>query len=107
MRRGRYKGHCRMTRSRSPPGGQTRKIKRLHDADPCLLSPASALERITDSSRTSRQVRNGPMWGRLRVGKENLHFATLVGAAMCSASHDDSPVNGFLPTTIRGELSCC
>jgi hypothetical protein len=28
----------------------TRKIKRLHDADPCLLSPTSALERITDSS---------------------------------------------------------
>jgi len=26
--------------------------------------------------------------GRLRVGKENLHVAGLVGAAMCSASHD-------------------
>jgi hypothetical protein len=25
------------------------------------------------------------MCGRLRVGKENLHFAALVGAAMCSA----------------------
>jgi len=24
----------------------------------------------------------------LRVGKENLHVAGLVGAAMCSASHD-------------------
>jgi hypothetical protein len=39
----------------------TRKIKRLHDADPCLLSPASALERIADSSQTSRQVRNVPI----------------------------------------------
>jgi hypothetical protein len=47
-------------RSRSSPGVPTRKIKRLHDADPCLLAPTSALERITDSSRTSRQVRNVP-----------------------------------------------
>jgi hypothetical protein len=38
------------------PGVPTRKIKRLRDADPCLLSPTSALERITDSSQTSRQV---------------------------------------------------
>ena len=36
----------------------TRKITRLRDADPCLLSPTSALERITESSQTSRQVRN-------------------------------------------------
>ena len=28
------------------------------------------------------------MCGRLQVGKENLHVAGLVGAAMCSASHD-------------------
>src|SRR5580700_2661532 len=48
----------RMTRSRSSPGVSTRKIKRLHDADPCLLSPTSALERITDSCQTPRQVRN-------------------------------------------------
>jgi len=26
---------------------------------------------------------------------------------MYPASHDDSSVNGFLPTAIRGELSCC
>jgi hypothetical protein len=35
------------------------------------------------------------MCGRLRVGKENLHVALLVGAAMCSAckcgSHDRWP----------------
>jgi hypothetical protein len=35
------------------------------------------------------------MCGRLRVGKENLHVAALVGAAMCSAfrcgSHDRWP----------------
>ena len=34
--------------------------KEHHAADPCLLSPTSALERITDSSQTSRQVRNVP-----------------------------------------------
>jgi hypothetical protein len=28
-------------------------------------------------------------------------------ADMYPASHDDSSVNGFLPTAIRGELSCC
>jgi hypothetical protein len=28
------------------------------------------------------------MCGQLQVGKENLHVAGLVGAAMCSASHD-------------------
>jgi hypothetical protein len=38
-------------------GVPTRKIKRLRDADPCLFSPTSALERITDSNQTSRQVR--------------------------------------------------
>ena len=46
--------------SRSSPGVPTKKIKRLHDADPCLHSPTSALERITDSSQTSRHVRNVP-----------------------------------------------
>jgi hypothetical protein len=35
----------------------TRKVERLRDADPCLLSPTSALERIADSNQTSRQVR--------------------------------------------------
>ena len=67
-----------MTRSRSSPGVPTRKIKRLHDADPCLLSPTSALERITDSSQTSRQVRNVPIllqksfWGDERKFLEPL-----------------------------------
>ena len=51
MRRGRCKGRCRVTRSRSSPGVPTRKIKRLRDADPCLLSPTSALQRIS-ASRT-------------------------------------------------------
>jgi hypothetical protein len=32
-----------MTRLRLSPGVPIRKIKRLHDADPCLLSPTSAL----------------------------------------------------------------
>ena len=43
--------------------------------------------------RPGRQFR--AMCGRLRVGKENLHVAGLVGAAMCSAfrcgSHDRWP----------------
>jgi hypothetical protein len=34
--------------------------RRTLPADPCLLSPTSALERITDSSQTSCQVRNVP-----------------------------------------------
>src|SRR5262245_50526029 len=34
------------------------------------------------------------MCGRLRVGKENLHVAGLVGAAMCPASHDGFSVKG-------------
>jgi hypothetical protein len=37
---------------------------------------------------TCRRTRPGQlcaMCGRLRVGKENLHGASLVGAAMCSA----------------------
>jgi hypothetical protein len=41
------------------------------------------------------------MCGRLRVGKKNLHFAGLVGAAMCSAfrcgSHDRWPLRGSGP----------
>ena len=42
-----------------------------------------------------RKVTLRAMCGRLRVGKENLHVAGLVGAAMCSAfecgSHDRWP----------------
>jgi len=59
--------------------------------------PARALavsERLSASVRfravTGRPSRQLPrlgcaMCGRLRVGKENLHGASLVGAAMCSA----------------------
>jgi hypothetical protein len=32
-----------------------------------------------------REMTRRAMCGRLRVGKENLHVAALVGAAMCSA----------------------
>ena len=39
---------------------------------------------MDDLKRQSRWA----MCGRLQVGKENLHVAGLVGAAMCSASHD-------------------
>ncbi len=42
-----------------------------------------------------RRCRLRAMCGRLRVGKENLHVAGLVGAAMCSAclrgTHDRWP----------------
>jgi hypothetical protein len=36
------------------------------------------------SSRLQAALRKSAMCGRLRVGKENLHVAGLVGAAMCS-----------------------
>jgi hypothetical protein len=39
---------------------------------------------ISDLQRTAGPYRCA-MCGRLRVGKENLHVALLVGAAMCSA----------------------
>jgi hypothetical protein len=39
---------------------------------------------ISDLQRTAGPYRCA-MCGRLRVGKENLHGASLVGAAMCSA----------------------
>ena len=45
---------------KTSPGVPTRKIKPLRGADPCLLSPTSALERIADSNQTSRQVRKVP-----------------------------------------------
>jgi hypothetical protein len=44
------------------------------------------------------------LFGGLPVGKKNLHVAGLVGAAMCSASHDDLSVKAKL-TVIRGGLS--
>ena len=55
----------------------------------CLLSPKATIQQTCPT---------GPSWamcGRLQVGKENLHVAGLVGAAMCSAfecgSHDRWP----------------
>jgi len=42
-----------------------------------------------------RNMSRRAMCGRLRVGKKNLHFAAMVGAAMCSAclrgTHDRWP----------------
>ena len=38
MRRGRCKGQCRITHSKSSPAASVRNITRLRDADPCLLS---------------------------------------------------------------------
>jgi hypothetical protein len=42
-----------------------------------------ALELGHCSMQSARRKR--AMCGRLRVGKKNLHFAAMVGAAMCSA----------------------
>ncbi len=43
------------------------------------------------------------MCGRLRVGKDFLHVTLLVGAAMCSASHDGISVKScFGQTAIQG-----
>jgi hypothetical protein len=46
---------------------------------------ASAYPPIADIGADIVFRRFGAMCGRLRVGKENLHVAGLVGAAMCSA----------------------
>jgi hypothetical protein len=55
---------------------------------------AAALS-ITDDLLHRNILLLGAMCGRLRVGKENLHVASLVGATMCSAclcgSHDRWP----------------
>jgi len=48
----------------------------------------SAFHPIATKERTQFLYRLRAMCGRLRVGKENLHVAMLVGAAICSASHD-------------------
>ena len=58
-------------------------------AEQCSLRPES------DHSRHEFEMARWAMCGRLQVGKENLHVAGLVGAAMCSAfecgSHDRWP----------------
>jgi len=50
---------------------------------------------ILSHRETTRWHTTRAMCGRLQVGKENLHVAGLVGAAMCSAfecgSHDRWP----------------
>jgi transposase len=52
-------------------------------------------ERFGDWKAVHTRFSRWAMCGRLRVGKENLHVAGLVGAAMCSAfrcgSHDRWP----------------
>jgi hypothetical protein len=75
-----------------------RLAKRLLDVRfGSLADIAAALPdvRFTPESGPRRRSSSCPlsaMCGRLRVGKENLHVALLVGAAMCSAfergSHD-------------------
>jgi hypothetical protein len=53
--------------------------------------------KLANDGRDTRAIQSymGHMCGRLQVGKENLHVAGLVGAAMCSAfecgSHDRWP----------------
>jgi hypothetical protein len=72
-----------------------RNVRFGSQADMELPSPDV---RFTPESGHRMAVLACPLWamcGRLRVGKENLHVAGLVGAAMCSAfecgSHDRWP----------------
>ena len=55
----------------------------------------SAIPPVADVSLRRSEPPLRAMCGRLQVGKENLHVAGLVGAAMCSAfecgSHDRWP----------------
>src|SRR5262249_33877981 len=80
------------------PKGQstiTTQYRRMEELDPRPLwvSFASFLARSTGVCLSPnsggiadiRQPPLGAMCGRLRVGKKNLHFAAMVGAAMCSA----------------------
>ena len=59
------------------------------------LSCMSASPPTPDVSLRGNEPTLRAMCGRLQVGKENLHVAGLVGAAMCSAfecgSHDRWP----------------
>jgi hypothetical protein len=45
----------------------------------------SALSQLRKKSRHSKDLPLSAMCGRLRVGKDFLYVAGLVGAAMCSA----------------------
>ena len=61
------------------------------------LQPPRHISTLPNTGREA-DIRGCLLWamcGRLRVGKENLHVAGLVGAAMCSAfecgSHDRWP----------------
>ena len=57
--------------------------------------PMSAVRRKRPDRNRSSEMTLRAMCGRLRVGKRNLHFAAMVGAAMCSAflrgTHDRWP----------------
>ena len=46
---------------------------------------STSLARILRCHRAAAEMSGAVTCGRLRVGKKNLHFAALVGAAMCSA----------------------
>jgi hypothetical protein len=73
-----------------------RRIRRLNDSGRIGdVRGESALPSIPDELLHCREPSGRAMCGRLRVGKENLHVAGRVGAAMCSAfwcgSHDRWP----------------
>ena len=61
----------------------------MHDADPCLLSPTSALERITDSSQTSRQVRKVPNCQLMHRSKKGL--CSITSSMLASTVHAGNP----------------
>ena len=57
--------------------------------------PNAPEPRRPSHQKVIEQIDRWAMCGRLRVGKKNLHFAAMVGAAMCSAcsrgTHDRWP----------------
>jgi hypothetical protein len=80
---------CAVQRRRFPVGANPTRQSLQPEAIGAVMPPTP------DISLHDANCRDGPMCGRLRVGKENLHFAALVGAAMCSAflrgTHDRWP----------------
>jgi hypothetical protein len=51
----------------------------------CQAALARPVYRLANLVAVEPPTSHCAMCGRLRVGKENLHGASLVGAAMCSA----------------------
>ena len=82
-------GACTRRQPRKSDMGSFATGANQHQVLPCPLCPES------DRQPFPSHMSLWAMCGRLQVGKENLHVAGLVGAAMCSAfecgSHDRWP----------------